>query len=266
MSAQTSGLRGLQQRMQDHVLSGDASALADVREDARLPAVHRLGVYHHAYRARLLETMRDTFGHTYRYLGDEWFDHLALRFIEATPSASLSLRWYGEAWPVWLAAALGSNSAMGSHQEVAELASLDWALRQAFDAADAPVLTLRDLAAMAPEDWATVVLRPQPSMAMLSLGHNTLSLWHALDQDEAVPPAASLAVPMAVLVWRRDEQPHFRSVSAPEALALRALLGGQPFGALCEALAQDFEALDAAAVAGGFLRQWVDDGVLARAA
>lgn len=266
VSVSADGLAALQARMQSHVLSGDAAALADVREDARMPAERRLGIYHNAYRARLLETMRDTFGHTHGYLGDEWFDHLAGAFIERTPSASASLRWYGEGWPAWLAAELVENSPLGSHQEVAELARLDWALRRAFDAADAPVLTLQDLAAMAPEAWATVVLPAQPSLAMLSLRHNTLSLWHALDQDEAVPPPALLDEPLTVLVWRQDERPHFRSVGAPEALALRALAAGQPFAGLCEVLAEAFPDLDAAALAGGLLRQWVSEGVLARPA
>jgi hypothetical protein len=253
----------LQQRMQDHVLSGDGAALADVHDRGEIGAARRLGIYHHAYRARLLETMRDTFGHTLRYLGDEWFDHLALAFIECTPSASSNLRWYGQGWPQWLADQLSEDSAMGAHPEVPELADLDWALRRAFDAADAPVLSMSHLAAMPPEAWATAVLPAQPSLQMLTLRCNTLSLWHALDDDAEVPQAEALPEPMAVLVWRCDERPHFRSMTPMEAYAMGLLTQGQSFADMCASMAAQFTDEDTTPVAGALLRRWVEEGALA---
>jgi hypothetical protein len=262
LTSQAASLSALQQRMQDHVLSGDEAALADVRDSGAISAERRLGIYHHAYRARLLETMRDTFGHTLRYLGDEWFDHLARAFIECTPSASSNLRWYGRSWPQWLALQLNEASPMGSHPEVPELAELDWALRRAFDAADAPVMSLPHLAAMTPEDWATAVLPAQPSLQMLTLRCNTLSLWHALDDDTEVPQPETLSEPMSVLVWRHDERPHFRSMAAMEAYAVGLLTQGQSFADICAAMAEHFTDDDTTPVAGVLLRQWVEEGVL----
>jgi hypothetical protein len=264
MVSMAPSLAALQQRMQAHVLSGDAAAMADVQAGGGLDAERRLGIYHHAYRARLLETLRDTYGHTLRYLGDEWFDHLALAFIACTPSAHSNLRWYGGSWPAWLADALGAASAMGHHPEVAELAGIDWALRRAFDAADAPVLTMHGLAALPAEAWATAVLHAQPSVQVLTLRHNTIGLWHALDQEGEVPAAEPLGAPLPVLVWRRDERPHFRSMAAAEASAVQALLHGRSFAEICADLAEAYPDLDAALAAGGMLRQWVADGVLAR--
>ncbi len=255
-------LAEIQSRMQAHVLHGDDAALADVVAGSGLSPERRLGIYHHAYRARLTETMRDSFGHTLSYLGDNWFDHLAALFIAQHPSLHANLRWYGQGWPTWLATELVEGSAVGAHPEVAELAQLDWALRQAFDAADARVLSLGGLAAINEGDWTGAALPPQPSVSVLRLHHNTLSLWHALDQDEAVPPAERLAQPMGVLVWRKDGQPHFRSVSAMEALALSALLQGRSFEAICGELLAAFPGEDTAPVAATLLRRWVDDGVL----
>ncbi len=261
--APVSSLGALQARMQDHVLSGDVAALADVHDGGAVSAERRLGIYHHAYRARLLETLRDTFGHTLRYLGDEWFDHLALAYIECTPSASGNLRWYGQSWSTWLAAHLNEASSMGAHPEVAELAELDWALRRAFDATDAEVLSLPHLAAMTPEDWATAVLPVQPSMQVLSLGWNTLSLWHALDEEADVPEAAPLPEPMKVLVWRRDERPHFRSMAPTEAFAVGLLAQGQSFADICASMAEHFVDLDTTPLAGALLRRWAEEGILA---
>lgn len=263
MSAASASLADIQARMQAHVLLSDQAALLDVVCSQGPTAERRLGIYHHAYRARLIETLRDSFGHTHGYLGDAWFDHLAGAFVEQHPSTLSNLRWYGQAWPDWLAAQLVAESDLGAHPEVAELARLDWALRQAFDAADAPVLSLAGLAALAAsDDWVNAALTPQPSVCVLTLAHNTLSLWHALDQDESVPPPEALPSPIGVLVWRRDVQPHFRSVSAMESVALAGLLRGRSFADICGDLAAAFEPDDTTSVAAALLRRWVDEGVL----
>lgn len=263
-------LMALQTRLQAHILHGhrlEASpALADVLHTVGPGAAHRLGIYHHAYRARLRDTLRDSFGHTLAYLGDAWFDALALEHIEATPSAHPNLRWYGQGFPAHLAERLsGPDSPAGAHPEVAELARLDWALRHAFDAADAPLLGPGELAALPPEVWTTQPLCPHPSVAVLHLAHNTLALWHALDQDQAVPPAEALREPVGVLVWRWQDRPHFRSLAPDETHALQGLLAGHAFVTLCETLAERFPQADTATVAATLLRRWLDEGVLARA-
>lgn len=292
-AAPSSTLAELQQRMQAHVLQEDADAagalsaalscavvspaLADVADDVaelgdskRIGPARRLGIYHHAYRARLLETMRDTFGHTLSYLGDEWFDHLALRFIAHHPSEHANLRWYGQRWPAWLAQGLSEGGVLseqlGVHPEVAELAALDWALRRAFDAADAPVLDAAHLATLPAQDWTAEPLQAQAAMQMLTVRCNSLALWHALDQDQDVPPAEVLPSPVDVLVWRLEERPHFRSVAALEARALHGLARGASFEAICADLAEAQPDQDAAPLAAGFLRRWLDEGLLAASA
>lgn len=264
VDSSASSLEALQSRLQGHVLVRDAAALADVVSVVPGSGVRGLGIYHHAYRARLQETLRDSFGHTLLYLGDEWFDALSAEFIEANPSASANLRWYGATYPDWLAQRLSAGSNLGDHPEVAEIARLDWTMRAAFDGLDAPVLALADVAALAPEDWATVVFKPHPTLALISLRCNTLSLWHALDQERDVPPVEALPSPMDVVVWRFEERPHFRSVAPGEAAALRALMQGQSFAEACACLAELLPADEnAAAVAGGHLRRWIDEGLLA---
>ncbi|MGH6645352.1 HvfC/BufC family peptide modification chaperone [Aquabacterium sp.] len=258
-------LAALQARVQARVLIGDESALSDVVSVLPGGGARGLGIYHHAYRARLLETLRDSFGHTLMYLGDEWFDALSAEFIEAHPSASANLRWYGAAYPDWLAQRLDHADDLGDHPEVAELARVDWALRSAFDGPDAQALAMTDLAALAPEAWATVVFKPHPTLALLSLRCNTLSLWHALDQDAEVPAAEALPSAMTVAAWRLDERPHFRSASPMEAVALQALLQGHSFAETCDLLSARFPEENAAALAGGFLRRWTEEGLLSAA-
>jgi hypothetical protein len=267
-AAAPEGLLALQTRFQAHVLHGDEAALADVRvrgSQGGPAARQRLGIYHHAYRARLLETLRDSVGHTLRYLGDTWFDALATEHIEATESLHPNLRFHGEGLADWLSLRLADpESPVGLHPEVAELARLDWALRHAFDAAEAPALSREDLAAIAPSDWATVGWALQPSASLLCCQVNTLVLWHALDQDTEPPAVQALASPQHVLVWRLGERPHFRSLGAAEHLALAGLQRGRCFAEVCADLAEAWPGQDTATLAGRCLRQWVEEGVLQR--
>jgi hypothetical protein len=71
--------------------------------------------------------------------------------------------------------------------------------------------------------------------------------------------------PVSWLIWRRDFTACFRSLGEAEAWALRAVRDGANFSALCEGMCQWLDPEEAAPHAAGFLRQWVDDQLIARA-
>jgi hypothetical protein len=250
-------LEELQRGLQGFVL-GEANGIAAAIAAGPGPdAGQRLGIYRFAYCARLADALRDGYGHTATYLGADAFDNLARTYIASHPPRRGNLRWYGDDFAPWLAL---RHPAV---PEVAELAALDWALRCAFDGADAPALDAGRLAAIPPESWSRVRLSLHPTTQRLRLNHNTVALWHAID-TEATPPR-SLRLPEAVelLVWRRDLQPNFRSLGTLEAAALDHALRGHTFGATCEALAAAYPQLDIACEAGALLRRWIDEALLA---
>ncbi|MDH0863846.1 DNA-binding domain-containing protein [Mitsuaria sp. GD03876] len=255
---QASRLLDLQRSLQDYLIGQPSLIDTRLRRGSGLPAERRLSIYHHAYRARLHDTLADSYGHTRRYLGDEWFEREALAFVEVHGSAHFSLRWYGADFASWLSRRWPDDG------EIAELAALDWALRSAFDAGDAPVLTMPDLAALAPEDWAELRLQLPPSFGRLKQSFNTLALWQALDGDETPPAAQALATPLDLLIWRRGHSPHFRSLGPLESLALNAVASGRTFAETCADLAEARPELNVAAEMGMLLRRWVDEELLAR--
>lgn len=252
----THGLLALQTAFQDHLLASDPAIAGSIAAQHGIPAQRRLLIYHHAYRARLVGALRDSFGHTATYLGEEWFEADALAFVEGHPSTHASLNAYGAGFAAWLLERHPRDPDIG------ELAALDWALRRAFDGADATPLSVADLAAIAPPAWSRIGFALVPTAALLALTHNTIALWHALDQQQPPPRAVRLAEPGTALVWRRGHQPHFRSLDAVE---LRALSGVQEvlsFAAVCERLAADFPRLDTTVQAGTLLRRWIDEELL----
>lgn len=249
-------LEALQAAFARHLLNEPSDFPGAVAEGGRIGIERRLAIYHNAYRARLVEALKDSFGHTLVYLGDDNFEAAARGYLAEHPSTHPNLRWFGAAFADWLRAAAPGDPDIG------ELAALDWALRRAFDGADATVLGTAELAALPPEAWAHVGLLWHPTCQRLQLAHNTLAIWSALDRDEAPPEAERLAQPTELLVWRLGLQPHFRSLGTMEAQAIDALRNGASFAATCEQLAAAFPEVEVAPEAGALLRRWVEDGLL----
>ena len=251
----SSGLTSLQQALQAHLLNGDATVSGLIRPGG-IGVARRLAIYHNAYRQRLLAALRDTFGHTLRYMGDTWFDAAAGQHIERHPSTHANLRDYGQGFEHTLAQ---QHPELG---ELPELACLDRGLRHAFDGADATPLTLADLAAVSPAQWAHIGFVLHPTFTRQRLHHNTLALWQALDDDRDPPPPLPLAEPGELLIWRRGHQPHFRSVSRWEAMALDALAEGLPFAQCLERVLQANDAAASTEVVGTLLRRWIEEELL----
>lgn len=218
-----------------------------------------LAIYQHAYRARLREALADNHPALAQALGDDGFAALAQAYLDAHPPTEPSIRWFGRQLADFMA-----GWAALPHPALADLARLDWALRQAFDAAALPLLGPAQLAALAPQDWAALRLRLQPAVQLLELQWAVGPAWHALNaareagQETELPEPQALA--QTLLVWRSGLQPHWRSLAADEAQALRTLCAPP---SLADWLEAQGEAALPQAVA--WLQAWSDAGLLARA-
>lgn len=246
------GLAALQHEFMRYLHEAPNAFVDTLAASEGLAPAARAHIYRNAYRVRLLDTLKDSFDKTWAWLGDDAFEDAGLRYIADHPPTQFSLRPFGDRYADWL------NGAWPADPEVAELARLDWAMRNAFDGADAQPLDGAALAGVSDEDWATVVFSLHPTAQMLRVQRNTLDLWHAMDRGDTPPAVIDLAQPVTVLVWRKGVQPHFRSIDAAEAGMLNALQRGTPFAAACETVESD----DAQALIGGWLARWLEDGLL----
>ena len=253
-----SRLRGVQESLHTYLLGeGDASAVRDaIVDDARVGAERRLKIYHDAYRLRLIEALSKAYPNLFKLLGDALFERMARSYIAAHPSGYRNLRWYGGELAEHLAAALPQHPIAG------ELARFEWTLALAFDSTDAPVLGGADLAAVPPEDWGRLRFALHPSARVLDMKLNTVAVWKALDEDRAPPPIEETA--SAWLIWRKELNPHYRSLDPGERASLTLIANGACFAEVCEALNGDEAESDAAARAAGFLAAWLGDGLLSR--
>lgn len=223
-----------------------------------------LEVYRHAYRERLAEALADNYTVLARALGDEAFDALAQAYIAAWPSRHPSIRWFGHELAEFMTTA---GDDLVPHASLADFARMDWALRNAFDAADAPLLQPATLAALNPDDWAGLQLRLHPSVQRVSLAHAVEPAWLALrewqpgeDQPELDEP---VALEHTLLAWRQHGETRWRSLEPLEAALLQAVAEGEPFAGLCERAALALDDAGAAAPAViALLQGWLSNGLL----
>lgn len=248
-----------QQRALKHAIVGPLNAAADLLRSVagREPL---LRIYRHAYTARLIGALRDNFGVLPLVLGDEAFDALALAYIEAHPSQHPSIRWFGDRLPEFMVA----HEDLVPHPGVTDLARMEWALRGAFDAADASAIDATALAGVPGDAWPSLVFEPLPSVQLLALNWDVEPVWRAL-KDADPQTAPELPEPRAhehtLLVWRQGLEARWRSLDVAAARLLGGALAGETFGALCEIAAAEVGEMQAALHAAGALRGWLDDGL-----
>ncbi|MFG6467990.1 putative DNA-binding domain-containing protein [Roseateles sp. BYS87W] len=222
-----------------------------------------LEAYRYAYRARLLEALADNFTVLARAMGDDAFAALGHAYRVAHPSRHPSIRWFGHALADFMATA---GEALVPHASLVDIARMDWALRSAFDAADAPRLTAESLAALAPDDWPTLVLHLNPSVQRVALAYAVEPAWRVLREGASDAEAPELPEPLphahVLLAWRQGLDTRWRSLEPLEAALFDAVAGGQPFAVLCEVAAGHVGEADAAGAVIGLLHGWLAQGVL----
>lgn len=235
------------------------------RQDATLLASGPgLAAYRHAYRARMLAALRDNYTVLHQALGDQDFDALGLAFLAAQPSRQPSIRWFGDGLAAFMA---GPYAAHLPHPAHADLARLDWALRHAFDAADDAPLSLASLAALQPEDWPTLRLRPRASVQLLRLNWNIAPAWRALlrQHEDGTPAELDAPEPLAhrMLVWRRALDTQWRALPVLEGELIALLTEGADFAALCACAAASLDdEAEAASTVVAHLQRWLAEGWL----
>jgi hypothetical protein len=256
MSAAT--LAVLQHALQQFILRGAADLGEYVQGTAQASAGTRLAVYANAYGTRLAEALESNFPMLASFMGADEFRALARRYIEQHDSSHRSVRWYGDR----LAQFLAADPRYRDAEQLADLAAWEWAMAEAFDAADAPCLTRVELTSRAPQEWADLKFRVHPSLRRLDLAWNAPQTWKALQDGVAAPAPECVSPPQSWLLWRKDLQLLFRSLDPLEAAVLEGLLAGKPFGELCVGLAQQLGEAEASRRAAQLLHGWVESGLI----
>ena len=126
--------------------------------DERMSAEDRLDVYANMYFFRLRDVLAEDFARTAGALGEARWHNLVTDYLLAHPPTRWSLRWAGEELPGFL-----RGHAYGAERPwLADVAALEWARNEAFQARDAEPVRAEALSAVAAEEWPALTFGAAP--------------------------------------------------------------------------------------------------------
>ena len=233
-----------------------AAVEATIAGDARLSAVERLDIYAGMYFYRLCDCLADDFRAVRAVIGPAQFHNLVTDYLLVHPSTHPSLRHAGRHLPQFL----DTHPLADAWPFLADLARLEWAILDAFDAADAVALGEQDFEALPATAWAELRFRLVPSVRLLDLHWAAHDVWSRVERCET--PARPATTSTRLLVWRSYFRVFHRPLEPLEYAALRRVQDGETFGAICDdATAHgDLEAIAPALLQ--LVGRWLADGLL----
>jgi hypothetical protein len=255
-------LSEIQSAFQAAVLAGGkaygTAILASVEDSSRTDRESLFSVYVDAYRLRLTEFISTDFPTLRLHLGDDAFASLVEDYVTSMPSRQRNARWYASRLPEFMAA----TPPWRDDHAACDLARFERALADAFDAADAIVITIEALQKLNVGDQPNIVFGFHPSVAILDLANGTTNRYEALTGGGLASGIADDKE--TVLFWRSEAASYYRRVREDERLALTEAMQGKRFSDVCTLLAFLGNDEDAAGRVAGFLAQWFADGLLTR--
>ena len=219
-------------------------------------AIERLDVYADMYFFRLLDCLQQDYPKILALIGGAHFHNLVTDYLLVHPSRYASIRHVGRHLPELVR----GHALTATWPCLPDLAQLEWARGEVFDAADEAPLVAAQLATLPPESWAELRFGLTPALRVLDLQYPADQVWLALEQGQ-VPPPASEAAPFSMVVFRLQLVAYHRRAVQGEAAALRALAAGSTFGELCASLEAE-HGEGAAPFAFSLLKRWLEEGLL----
>ena len=237
-----------------------ADQVGDVILPSRtLTPVERVGVYHDMYLLRMHDCLVSDYAGLRHFVGDDAFMDLARGYVERHPSRSYSLNRLGDHLPEYLETLTG----LKRQGFCVDLARLERAVAQVFDAPEGAPLSPAALAAVPEEAWERARLRTVPGFELLAFRYPANAYLQTVRDENHDHPKARLQNSW-VAVYRQDYSVWRLDLNRPAYDLLSDLGRGKPLG----------EAIGAALKAGGrrapredelfaWFRRWVSSGMFA---
>lgn len=267
-------------------LSGDASTVAQadryLAACGELAPIEQIEIYRRQYWLRHTASLLEDFPVLSRLLGQAEWERLVESYLNELPR-SWTLRDLGAG----LAAHVRQRPETPRQALCADMAALEWAFIEVFDAPFTPGIDSCRLRQLKAEDWLDVKVQLSPSLRLLRLSHPVAELraqWrntvtsspshseqHGLGQSKPPVPSSPIATPPTTphdLVVSRDR--HLRlawhRVQPLEAELMRTLEAEPTLVAACRTLAERHAQSDvelerhlAAWLASWARKDWISD-------
>jgi len=239
------------------VLVPSADVATVIKTTRGLSPCDRLEIYHGMYPLRMREALESDYPTLLELRGGHAFSHLVEDYIAVHPSRSYTLNRLGDHLPGFLA----TWGPVKGRPLRRDLARLELAMTEVFDAEERAPLAPEALAAVPPDRWADARLTLIPALRLLSLTSPASRVLDALRAEQPLPPPRRTTE--RLVVYRRDYRIRRRELPAPAYLLLKGLHDGETLGESLSKVASRFGARTSAAAVGRWTSEWVEEGLVA---
>lgn len=224
---------------------------------AGLQPLERLEIYQGMYPLRMEEALAADYPGLKHFLGDHVFLHLATAYVQVHPSCSFTLNPLGEHLADFLSTAKGVRKRAFCR----ELARLERALAEVFDAPQTDALGEETIAEVPAEAWAGARLVPIAALRLLALRYPASAYLDSLRGDAHQHPAV-VRQDEWVVVYRRAYAVYRYDLSRAAHDLLADLVAGHTVGqAVATALKRRGRARPQADDLFHWFRQWAAAGM-----
>ena len=224
-------------------------ALKMVLPSDTLTSLERVGIYRGMYLARLEEALAGDYPAVKHFLNEDAFFDLVAKFVDLHPSRSYTLNRLGDHFPAFVA----TQTDLPKHEFVCELARLELALSDVFDAEETPVLSAADIAAIPPDAWENARLKPIAALRLLAFQYPVSAYLGGVDEENPFPrirPKDNW-----VLAYRNQYSLFRDNLSRPAFELLSGLTAGVSVGEAIGSVAATQKKLF------GWFREWMSAGL-----
>jgi len=251
-----SSLRELQNGFLNYLLEKPSGIVNNIDSSGNVSAQRRLGLYADAYKLRLKEAITTDYEQLHTYLGDDMFDQLMNEYISQYPSHHTSLRYYSKNIPKLLS----EKEPWTQAPELIEIATIEKAFCDSFDAADSDPVTLEIMSRIEPHNWPMLKIRFHDSVQLLPMQYNSFQIWQAL--SEGSHPPSVISDMTSWLIWRNGLVSQYSALSDAEVCALQMMMSGGDFSNMCEVLLDHYDEQETPQQAIALLQQWLSNGMV----
>jgi hypothetical protein len=225
---------------------------------ATLAAWERIGIYNEMYLLRMAEALASDYPALAHFFGEKRWPALVRDYVRAHPSRSYTLNVLGRSLPGWL----GEAADVPRRGFCQDLARLEWAVGEAFDAEETKRLAAQELEAVPPEAWGGLRLVPSAALRLVELRWNA-NEWLDSTRDDHHDHPKPRRRDTWVAVFRHSYAVYRRELSHPAFRLLQDLASGRSVGEALEAALRRRSTPGPAALTRWF-QQWASDGLFSR--
>ncbi len=233
-----------------HVALEDAASV--VRERGDLDATERLQIYAGMYPLRMRDALRSDYPALAELLGERGFGRLVDDYVAAHPSRSYTLARLGDHLPEFLAG-WGSPRRRGL---VTDVALLERAAAQVFDAAEALPIDPSALRAVPAAEWPQARLVPAPAFRLVRVRPGAVEVLDAVLEGNPPPEKAGRGR-VEVAFYRKDFVVLRRTLGPFEGNLLASLAASESVGSALERAGKNFRGgFPSGEVLSGWFEEW----------